>query len=282
MQMLKRALIAYVNSAKAVWSEIAYPLTIASKRLCKLKSYRIYGNSVQDGTPTPEAPIEVQSVGELVTEGENEGKYKIPVTVTNSETEIEPQTFNIYLDEPLRKIGDAQDVIDFEKGVVLRNVKKKVFDGSENWQIDSSTNGNNFVYYEYVEAYPNFKNSNKDAFSNRVKQISWSNLWYNYYKEPGSTNLTVGFACTYNKNDGAGNIVLYLKVTPYSTLPTVAEWKTQLASWHEEGNPCIAWYVAAIEEEQVSLPKLPQFKGTTIYETDTSINPSGIEVCYYE
>ena len=46
-----------------------------------LHNVAIHGNSVQDGAPTPENPIEVQSVGEKVTEGEYAGKYKVPVTV---------------------------------------------------------------------------------------------------------------------------------------------------------------------------------------------------------
>ena len=65
MRMLKKALIAYVNSMEAIWSAIAHPLSIVSKRKGTLKGYRIYGNSVQEGEPTPENPIEVQSVGEL-------------------------------------------------------------------------------------------------------------------------------------------------------------------------------------------------------------------------
>lgn len=39
-------------------------------------NYTIDGNSVQDGTPTPEAPVEVESVGAY---DESTGKYKIPV-----------------------------------------------------------------------------------------------------------------------------------------------------------------------------------------------------------
>lgn len=39
-------------------------------------NYTIDGNSVQDGTPTPENPVEVESVGEY---DEETGKYKIPV-----------------------------------------------------------------------------------------------------------------------------------------------------------------------------------------------------------
>ena len=41
-----------------------------------LISYTIQGNSVQDGTPSPETPVEVESVGEY---DEASGKYKIPV-----------------------------------------------------------------------------------------------------------------------------------------------------------------------------------------------------------
>ena len=59
-----------------------YPLTMNNCKANKrMKQLEIYGNSFQDGTPTPDAPIEVQSVGELVTDVNdvNYGKYKIPV-----------------------------------------------------------------------------------------------------------------------------------------------------------------------------------------------------------
>ena len=46
-----------------------------------LTGLKIYGNSVQDGTPAPDSPVEIQSVGELVTDESDEhyGKYKIPI-----------------------------------------------------------------------------------------------------------------------------------------------------------------------------------------------------------
>ena len=43
--------------------------------------YKIFGNSVQAETPTLDNPVEVVSLGDLVTEGEYSGKYKIPVIV---------------------------------------------------------------------------------------------------------------------------------------------------------------------------------------------------------
>lgn len=46
--------------------------------------YTISGNSVQDGIPTPDAPIEIESVGDLVTDSSdtNYGKYKIPIKIS--------------------------------------------------------------------------------------------------------------------------------------------------------------------------------------------------------
>lgn len=45
--------------------------------------YKVYGNSVQDGTPSADNPIEIQSVGNLVTDETSEyyGKYDVPITV---------------------------------------------------------------------------------------------------------------------------------------------------------------------------------------------------------
>lgn len=42
-----------------------YPLLLENcKKNKRMKDFKVYGNSVQNGTPTPENPIEVQSVGE--------------------------------------------------------------------------------------------------------------------------------------------------------------------------------------------------------------------------
>lgn len=62
-----------------------------------VSNYRVYGNTVNG-----------ESVGDLVTDSQSEhyGKYAIPIT-NNSETA------NIYLDEPLRKVGDEAEYVDY-------------------------------------------------------------------------------------------------------------------------------------------------------------------------
>ncbi len=391
LQMLKIALIAYVNSVKAVWSKLAYPLSIKSKRKGTLKDYRIYGNTVQDGEPSPDNPIEMQSVGELVTEGEHNGKYKIPVTVSavnnlfdknnakffnayirvadntyrtasdsasvliecepnetytishsydnlgifracyiNSEppasgsfnipaykvvqastnektltvttdegckyiavqvtlgayndvaetlkiinkgTVIESQNFDLYLDEPLRKIGDYVDSIDFERGVVIRNIGQKILTGGEGWVIFGNNLRHEFQAEMRADGFPS---SAINTMSNRLVAHTWNTLWSNTNKTDG--NFVVGVAGTQNTTDK----VRYIYASPSSSKVTPDEWKAQLSEWYAEGNPFTVLYAKPITEEPITLPKLPQFKGTTVYEVDTTVKASGIEVCYFE
>ena len=105
------------------WKELTKsgvpPLSIKSSG-ADLIDYKMYGNSRQDGIPTPTTPIKVESVGEY---DETTVKYKIPVKVSNGKEEI---VTNIYLDEPLRKIGEYADYLDFTTGKVIRKIEKSV------------------------------------------------------------------------------------------------------------------------------------------------------------
>ncbi|MCQ2580920.1 MAG: hypothetical protein MJ164_01980 [Alphaproteobacteria bacterium] len=51
----------------------------------------------------------------------------------------EPTTTPIYLNAPLRKVGDYADVLDYKNGTITRNVGVKVFDGTENWILSETT-----------------------------------------------------------------------------------------------------------------------------------------------
>ncbi|MCQ2581181.1 MAG: hypothetical protein MJ164_03355 [Alphaproteobacteria bacterium] len=44
-----------------------------------------------------------------------------------------PITTTVYLDEPLRKVGNYADVLDYKNGTITRNVGVKVLDGTEGW-----------------------------------------------------------------------------------------------------------------------------------------------------
>ena len=226
----------------------------------RLHNAKITGNSVQNAAPTPQNPIEVQSVGELVTQGDYAGKYKIGVTAHGESGKSE--SFDIYLDEPLRKVGDYADYIDFENGKVVRNVGKTVYTGNENW-LEHDTK--NLFHYQSVSSVL-YNSSIVDMVrSSRLPSQVWANLFQNINRADGS--LLVGTSCVYNESAK----LRYIYVCPYSKEKTVAEWQALLRTWYKEGNPFTVWYAIPTTQKVIELPKLPTFKGTTIYEIDTQI-----------
>ena len=97
------------------------PLSFTAKGK-PLTAWSITGNTVQNGTPTPENPVEVQAVGDYDTAT---GKYKIPIT-TKSEDGSESITTPIYLDKLLYKIGDYADSINYAEQKVERRIKAAI------------------------------------------------------------------------------------------------------------------------------------------------------------
>ena len=85
---------AYMRAYTELRKENAQEMTSSSQNTSTLeltktfygpvKNYKIYGNSIQNGTPSPANPVEVESVGDLVTDTTdvNYGKYRIPVKVS--------------------------------------------------------------------------------------------------------------------------------------------------------------------------------------------------------
>lgn len=72
-----------------------------------LKDYTIFGNSEQNGFPTPDSPIEPEFVGDLV---------------------------SIELDEPLRAVGDYKDALDLETKTYTKRITDEiVLTGDEDW-----------------------------------------------------------------------------------------------------------------------------------------------------
>ena len=88
--------------------------------------------------------------GSVATEYEPYGKYKVPVVV-NGEIFT-----NVYLNEPLRKVGDYADVLDFKGKKVIRNTYKRVYDGvnDNNNPFNMYDNESNF---ELSSEYDNFR-----------------------------------------------------------------------------------------------------------------------------
>lgn len=248
----KLAFMSIVNRVKGFIRTItgALPLTLEG---CvdeeSIIDYTLYGQSVQDGTPTPETPVEVESVGEF---DESTGKYKIPIKVSGNDKSM---TTNIYLDEPLRKVGDYADYIDFENGNVVRYVKRKRLTKA----------GTLYTIGGLVGFYTGFGFLDGNYF--RIKGLSNREKTFTETLKDGTTIWL-----------GVNNSIVYwigiLSKLGFTTLE-------QMNSWLSENETWIYWATKTPTEEHIELPNLPTFKGTNIISADTTVQPSNAEIEYY-
>ena len=210
-----------------------------------IKSIRIYqDSSMPVGTYTKFKNLQLE-IGNEKSSYEPYG-YRIPITVSNG---TETKTTNIYLKEPLRKIGEYADYLDLTNKKVVRYVKEDVFTGTETINLGDN---NRFEYY--------------------FEKISGDGLC-NYYKN------------TNNKSNGSVHLIYtvaaYFSDTRYNT---VEEFKNMLATQYNLGNPVkIVWRrhdKQIFSEESIDVPEIPSLTGNVIYTIGTNIQPSKIEYGY--
>lgn len=186
--------------------------------------------------------------------------YKIPVKVSGED--VETVTTSIYLDEPLRAVGDYKDYIDFENGSVIRNVAEYTFTGDEIWANRSSSlnvsGKSRFSLSNILNQYP--KGFDIKALSNFsiVNTIS------------GAIADTDFGIQLYNSS----HTIVYFTTEEM----TINDFKT----WLKDNNIKIVYQLETPDDtETINLPAIPTHKGTTIIEVDTTIKPSNVEVEYF-
>ena len=192
-------------------------------------------------TITPEESGQIQlEKGNIATEYEPYG-YKIPIKISNN---VETITTNIYLKEPLRKIGDYTDYIDFNIGHIKKNVGK-VDLGTIAWRYDEINS------YFYTSALKN--------------------------KVTGATNiLSTHYPVIYQaleKGDkfirgSTSNYIVQIKDLDYEDVTTFKEAMNGRMMYYQ---------LTSSTEEMINLPKLMSNNNFNNILIDTKIKPSNIE-----
>ena len=249
LQMLKMALISYVtNSAKAIWSAVAHPLTIIGSKKCNLKDYKIYGGNT-----------EVTS---------------IPITVRGKNLLDVNKWYSAYVND---EGGMTYTNADFSN---INQVKllEGEFKGNTRYTISFD--------YEITNADSNGINialakpdgtALKTAYDlgaitgDKSGRLSVTN----------NANTTIGFIkFSYSSRTRTCNVKLTdIQIEEGATSTEYEPFIEPQTIDISLDNPLGAGEV--IQKSVDGLPNLPQFKGTTIYEVQTDTPPSGIEVCYY-
>ena len=152
-------------------------LTDASK--FNLLELHIYGKTTQNGTPTPEAPVELESVGDS-------GGIAVNVTGEKESQSMVVSTPNGLPGIPVASGGNYTDAngqqwicdeIDFARGVYVQRVKRKTLNGTERWNHHTNNYINQF-YTMADDCYIN--NSLVNVVSAQLKGISLSERDNNY------------------------------------------------------------------------------------------------------
>lgn len=152
---------------------------------------------------------------------------------------------NIYLDKPLNKLNNNADYIDFLEQKVVRTVGVKALDGTEQWVASSAYVGSAYVSQLLSDAI-----SQKGGFCTHF--------------------IDAKYLSSYAKNkfliEGKGTTNLWLSDTKDVAVENI---KTFLTEQKSNGTPVTIYYPLMTSViENITIPTLPVYEGTTIYTVD--------------
>lgn len=180
--------------------------------------------------------------------------YKILVNVNNVIT-------NIYLDEPLRKIGEYSDYIDFANGKVVRNIDEIVLNGSESW-TNSAISDDVLVH--------RFRTLGEKA---HVVDIGFSDKFIIRTSDidiRSDIELVQFSSSSSNKYIG-----LKIKKSRLTTDDVAG-----LTTWLSSNNVILNYVLLNFEETSITLPNIPTVDGNNTLNIETEITPSQVYIKY--
>ena len=184
-------------------SDTAKTLSISDSSESVIKGLTAYGESTQDGTPTPDSPVEIKSI-------EN------PVINIDGQTVTVPYIFRGLKNSNAGWFVRDEVVVDVKSQTVkiIKRLLERVIDGTENW--NGSTSG-----AKYLITGDKAKGTG-NVMSNRFKR------GYDEGRVPGEISSTVTNSAVF---------VMYTEDI------TVSDFKSMLAEWYASGNPMVMVYV---------------------------------------
>lgn len=172
-------------------------------------------------------------------------QFELGSNMTDYVPYAEPKTYNIYLDEPLRKVGNYADSIDYASGKIIRNVKELVFTGNETWNMENLSYGNNF----YTMLSDAMAGNSYKIYSNRFE-----------YKTNGA--LSENYSC---RISSSGNLNMR-----YSEITSA----TNFQEFLKTNSTTVVYALKTPIEETIELPEVTVSSLYTNYEILTDVEPS--------
>lgn len=173
---------------------------------------------------------------------------------------VESKTFNIYLDEPLRKIGDVSDYIDFKNKKVIRNIGHIYFTGEEDWV--------NQVVGNYTACSILKTSIRTNATILPAESINILSNYFGVSKYENSTSIGKVYS---------GNYYINFNLDDINSVSTFKSW---LSKKYTDGNPLLLEYLIPSTEQTIELPNISLYRGKNIITVDTEVQPSDISITY--
>ena len=214
----------------------------------KLYGLNIYGRTTQNGTPTPDAPIELVSVGDsgsitVTAAGENEERG-LTVMTPNGLPGIPVASGGNYTDANGQQW--ISDEIDLARGVYVQRVAKESLNGSSGEYWDEYPNE---IYDGFIRPIPNMKKGIRlSGYCDRFQ------VQAGYETDPG-----VWF--------GVDNKYLYVHNVS-SIAPTLSDWK----SWLTHNPVTIQYILEGQVETPLSEEELAAYANLRTYRDNTTIS----------
>ncbi len=193
-------------------------------------------------------------------------------TATEYEPYQKPKTTNIYLDQPLRKIGDYADYIDFKNNKVIKKIVSANLTATSVSGVGSNDDTVSRFYQSYTKRLVLNILDNIQVMSNKLQALSV----YNY--NSASNKSINSISC--NQNNTAIHFKMKNDLLGITEDMTNDEKKNK-CNEYLSNNPVTINYILKNQTEQnITLPEILMHKGTNIITVDTTIEPSRIEAEY--
>lgn len=173
---------------------------------------------------------------------------------------VESKTFNVYIDEPLRKIGDVSDYIDFKNKKIVRNIGHIYFTGEEDWVNQTVGNYNACSILK--------TNIKTDVTTLPAETINILSNYFTVSKYENTTSIGKVYSGNYYINFNLDDV------------NSVSNFKSWLSKKYIDGNPLILEYSIPSTEETIELPYIQLNRGQNIITVDTQVQPSDISITY--
>jgi hypothetical protein len=333
----------------------AVPVTITANGE-PLIDYTIYGNIVQTGTPTPDAPIMPTFCGvrtenladteqggiNLQTGADEAYTYRrsqirtqyvqcSPSTAyTVSSTLYPVQIFIAFYDNNKQYISrtsgyDISTAIAFNtpagaafmRAASYHNLDAQIYPFSDGAKIMLNPGSTSKPYEPYGYKIPiSSANATTPVYlgevqtTRKVKKVvfdgteSWQAGTENFYRIIDSFGEGIPYSsviCTHAQHSTINNNgkALYIKISDFSPISSVTDFKAYLSAQYAAGTPVTVWYVLATEQtgivneplmrigdyadtlsmEQAGV-SIPTLNGQTVIDVDTTLKPSEVYIKY--